>query len=74
MATSTDDKGWTFDAFDPGTLREFVSLGYSRICINVESLMKICTGWRLYIGFRKNLGEGFYLKVVDRSYVVDFKL
>ena len=22
MATSTDDKGWTFDAFDPGTLRE----------------------------------------------------
>ena len=23
MATGGDDKGWTFDAFDTGTLREF---------------------------------------------------
>ena len=24
MAALADDKGWTFDAFDPGTLRESV--------------------------------------------------
>ena len=46
MAALADDKGWTFDAFDPGTLREFtlfvcvskVACG-GRLCASISKLM-----------------------------------
>jgi hypothetical protein len=47
MAALADDKGWTFDAFDPGTLRKSVGIG-SRFSVVAFRVILIIWGIESY--------------------------